>query len=149
MKPPQEGRWMAALDHMVVTWSAAYETHIDSIDRQHQVLVGLISRLQSAMRDGTTRKELPYLLDELVGYTRYHFAWEEQLMDEHGCPGLEQHRAEHAALTEQVLEFQRKFQANKLTVGAPVMAFLRHWLTDHILETDQQYAPFLLEKGVQ
>jgi hemerythrin len=139
---------MDELEHVILKWNESYATHIEDADRQHQVLVDLIGRLQRAMLDARTRVELPSILEQLVAYTRRHFAWEEQLLEQYRYPGLEQQRAQHKALTAQVVDLQRKFEAHQLTVGAPVMSFLRHWLTDHILESDHLYAPFLKEKGV-
>ena len=140
---------MNALDRMVVTWSDTYATHIPSVDRQHQALVELISRLQRAMLGARTKEELPGLLEKLIEYTKFHFAWEEKLLEEQGYPDLAKQRAEHAILTEQVLELQRKWDANRLTVGAPVMVFLRHWLTDHIVGSDHLYAALLKKNGVE
>jgi hemerythrin HHE cation binding domain-containing protein len=62
-------------------------------------------------------------------------------------PGTQAHKGEHKALVEQVLEFQKDFEAGKPGVAVALMQFLQKWLCHHIMETDKKYGPFLNEKG--
>jgi len=99
------------------------------------------------MAEGTAREILAELLSNLVMYTKYHFAWEEQLLKQHGFPELEAHRAEHRELTRQVLDLRDKLAKNQLKIGAPVLHFLRHWLVDHICAEDKIYGSYLRGAG--
>jgi hemerythrin-like metal-binding protein len=139
---------MDELSRTLVKWDKSYSTGVDTIDRQHQVLFELIAKLQRAMLEAKTKQDLPGILDRLVKYTEYHFAWEEQLLGEQSYPDLEKHSKAHAALKEQVVDFQKKLAAGKLAAVAPVMLFLRHWLSDHIKGQDLHYARYLREKGI-
>jgi hypothetical protein len=56
-------------------------------------------------------------------------------MEKNGFPGLNSHKAEHKAMTEQLLKFQNDLQAGKLGVPTALMPFLQKWLHDHLLET--------------
>jgi hemerythrin len=140
---PLEARHaMDELSKLLVKWDKSYATGIQSIDSQHQVLIGMIAKFQKGMLEGRTREQLPGLLDNLITYAEYHFRWEEQMLEQKQYPELEKHRKGHQVLTDQIRDFERRFEAGKVVAGASVMLFLRHWFTDHILETDFRYAKY-------
>jgi hemerythrin-like metal-binding protein len=64
----------------------------------------------------------------------------------HKYPGLSDHKAEHAALTQKALDLMEQQKNGKLAITIPVMFFLRDWLTTHIKGTDKKYGPFLKGK---
>lgn len=53
------------------------------------------------------------VLNELIDYTKTHFADEEQLMEEHGYPDYEKHKETHAELIEKLLELRAKFDEGR------------------------------------
>ncbi len=126
-------------DHFI-TWKPEYSVHIESIDRQHQALVGLIRQLQEAMEEGRGRSFQHTLVDRLVAFIDIHFKFEEDLMDERGYDQLTAHIEQHRILIEQVTQIQKKLQDREPISNASLMSFLRHWLTDHIMDHDQKYA---------
>ena len=126
-------------DHLL-TWQPEFSVHIEAIDRQHQLLVNFIRQLQEAMEEGRGRAFQGTLIQNLVTYTQFHFRFEEDLMREHNYEGLEKHAAQHAALTKQVEDLERRVHAGGYVSNASLILFLRHWLTDHILEHDKKYA---------
>jgi len=130
-------------DDRFLHWKAEYSVNIDAIDRQHQILVGFIRQLQEAMEEGRGRAFQSTLIDNLVAYTQGHFRFEEDLMREQGYELLAEHIVQHGVLTTQVCELQEKIQAGSTISNAALMLFLRHWLTDHIMEHDQKYAKSL------
>jgi len=140
-------RHMAAKRY--IEWKPEYDVGIESIDRQHRKLVGLINNLQTAVYYSTGEEFERKALDELVDYTRTHFKYEEGLMEQNGYPDFESHRAEHErmiARVDEVLEAYRQDQENAMKKA---VAFLRGWLINHINGTDKQYSQFLIDKGVQ
>jgi hemerythrin len=66
-------------------------------------------------------------------------------LKECGYPELDAHREKHTELNRQLADFYRNFYLSSRPQTKDVMAFLQHWLYDHILEQDKQYAPFLGE----
>jgi hemerythrin-like metal-binding protein len=129
-------------------WKPQYSVNIASIDGQHQNLFRMAEALHVAMAGGQGKAALSQTLDRLVQYTQVHFAHEERLMSTHGYPALPAHVAEHRALTQKVLAFQSDFDSGKALLTVPVLHFLRDWLSHHIAESDQRYAPFLKQRSV-
>jgi hemerythrin-like metal-binding protein len=132
----------------LIEWKPSYSVGIASIDSQHQLLVSVIGNLQEAMMRGRTREIITPLFRAMNQYTQYHFQYEEELLGEHGYPGLEAHREQHTGLIKTLQELERKYEEGNLVAGAPLMQFLRTWLTNHIAAEDRDYAEFLKKQGV-
>jgi hemerythrin-like metal-binding protein len=124
------------LNRFLVRWDPSYSVGADEIDRQHRFLIFKIRDLQEAMAAGSAAGMLAPLIHNLATYTRYHFAFEGRLYGERGYPDLDRHLALHAHLAQQVTDLGTALQSGKLHAGAPVLAFLQHWLVDHILGED-------------
>lgn len=131
-----------------MTWGPMLQIGYADIDAQHMRLVELANSLDDAMRAGHGRDVAGSVLDELVRYTVYHFAFEERLMDQYGISSAPVHKAEHRKLVADVAAFKAKFDSGAATVTTELMTFLRNWLSDHVLKTDKALAKELLAKGV-
>lgn len=131
-----------------MTWSDSLATGIGSIDEQHQWLVNATNQLHAEMTQPTPdRAVLGEIFEGLVDYTMNHFVLEEELFQRFGYPETAAHKAEHDALTAQVMQLLLKFEEGE-NVGTPVLDFLKEWLLHHILKVDRAYAPFLQAAGV-
>jgi hemerythrin-like metal-binding protein len=117
------------------------------IDAQHRRLVELVNELDDAMRAGHGRDVVGGVLDELIRYTVYHFAFEEKLMDQYAIATASAHKTEHKKLVADVNAFKARFDKGSAAVTTELMTFLRSWLSDHILKTDKALAKELLAKG--
>jgi hemerythrin len=122
---------------------------IERIDREHRGLIDLINLLHGEMLAGKSKDALGKVLDKLVAYTKSHFATEETLFRIHGYPQAEAHKKEHDALTQKALALQTDLNAGKTVISAPVLDFLRDWLTNHILKQDMAYKLFLTSRGAK
>ena len=140
---------MAAVAAPFMAWQDSWQVGVQVIDAQHKKLVSLLNDLYEAMKTGRGSALLGETLNDLVSYTRSHFAAEEQLMQMHGYPDFASHKREHEKLTTQVLDFQHQFSEGTATLSIEIMQFLSSWLQNHILGTDKKYAPFLNAKGVR
>lgn len=129
----------------LITWQDSFSVGVDLIDSDHKLLVSLINQLNDAAEGGQGRDVVGSVLNVLVEYTESHFAREEMLMAKGGYPDLEAHQAEHRALTDKVRQMLTTYRA--ATAAAPegeVLAFLKDWLTNHILGVDMHYRPYMV-----
>jgi hemerythrin-like metal-binding protein len=134
------------LDYM--PWSEEYSVDVASIDGQHQHLVGLINRMMEVLHRGSQNDEVVALLEDLLGYTRSHFAFEEKMMALAGYEGLAAHREKHAAMQSEVGRMLAEAKAGNVMVPLKLMPFLKGWLAKHIMGTDKSYVPALKEAGI-
>jgi hemerythrin-like metal-binding protein len=100
------------------------------------------------MRSGRSKDAIGTILDELLDYTRTHFAHEERLMQQCDYDGFDAQKRAHEALIAQVVEVQQKYRAGT-ALGQEVMTFLKNWLINHIQGTDKKYGPIMNKKGIK
>ena len=132
----------------LITWTDNLSVNIRAIDEEHKKLINMINELHSSMGSGKGKETIGKVLTGLVNYTKTHFASEERLMEKNAYAGYLNHKAQHDALTNQVMDLHAKFQEGKTLVTVEVMNFLKDWLADHIQNTDKKYGPFLNGKGI-
>src|SRR5260370_35739339 len=116
----------------MLEWKTEYAVGIASIDSQQQKLFAIARELYEAMSAGRGKASLALILDRLVQYTSVHFAHEERLMRVYDYPDFLKHKAQHDALTKQVLAFQKEFEAGVASMTVQLLQFLQDWLEDHI-----------------
>jgi hemerythrin len=133
----------------LISWSDEFSVGIQEIDEQHKCLVELINKLYTglAAKDNTVAVE--QVLDELVNYTRVHFAVEECLMRLFAYPDYDAHKQTHDNLVERVGQFQSQYKSGDHKVGMDLLLFLKEWLLHHISKVDKHYAPHLTKQGVK
>jgi len=133
----------------MIAWSDEYSVGIQEIDEQHKHLVGLINQLYTALAQKQNREKLSTVLNELVDYTKVHFAVEECLMRLFDYKDYEPHKAIHDDIVSKVLTFQAKFNAGDDKVGMELLMFLKDWLLTHIQKIDTSYSAHLTKHGVK
>lgn len=130
-------------------WTDELNLGIPIIDQQHKVLFQMISDLFDAVSENRSKDALGGLLARLREYTVRHFGMEEEYFKRFGYEEIEAHMAYHHKLTDQVIDFEKKFNAGDGKIGPELLQFLKDWLIKHIMETDRKYVPFMKKHGVQ
>ncbi len=143
------GKLSAVASEKLMEWSDDLSVGIRLIDEQHKVLLGLINELHAAMRARKSDTVLVGVVERLKEYTVKHFGQEEEYFERYGYPETVQHKAAHAKLVQQVLDFEAGLKSGKAKVTMEIMRFLKDWLINHIQGTDKRYAPFLNSKGIR
>lgn len=128
-------------------WTETMSVGVESIDCDHKHLLGLVNRLDASVSCGEGETVVDAILGELLSYTAYHFDREEALMTACGYPDVDAHCHTHRVLKTQVANIRDRHIHNPDTIhDREVLAFLRNWLTAHILGRDQLYAPFMVSR---
>jgi hemerythrin len=133
----------------LLAWDSAYSIGVDAIDEQHRRLFEISNRFYDAWRVRAGRDELCRIFDELLEYTRYHFAEEEALMQRIGYPGLAQHHRAHEELVDLVGRFRRQLESGTSGVETEALEFVKTWLNIHVLEDDRDIGDHLLRMRKQ
>ena len=123
-----------------IQWTDEYSVGEPLMDSQHQKWIGYVDQLEQAIQDQRSRQEQEEILDNLVIYTRYHFASEERMMRRLGFEDLEDHSQVHARMARQVREMQAEILAGTCELSSDLLETLKSWLVEHIKSEDQQYA---------
>lgn len=131
-----------------MSWNDRLSVGISSIDREHKELIATLNQLYDAIRAGAAHATLSDVLERLDLYTHRHFTHEESLLTQSDYPDAERHRLEHANALSWLAETRRKYDAGiSAGLSLEVVSYLKDWLFDHILGSDQKYAPHLHNHG--
>ena len=132
----------------LIEWNEKLSVNIRAIDEQHKKWINILNELHDAMKAGKGRDAVGNVLDELVEYTKVHFASEEKLMEANGYPLFSGHKKLHEDMVKEVEFLRSEHSSGAAGLTIEVMQFLKNWLNEHIIGTDKNYGPYLYGKGV-
>lgn len=127
-----------------LVWSDRYATHIRSIDRDHQSLFELVAALETGIANGNAHTEILHSIDALILYVNEHFEREEMFMHRAGFPGYFGHKKEHRLFRRTIKALKEVYSETPDQLNADrFLEFLKKWLINHIMTSDQDYIPYL------
>jgi hemerythrin-like metal-binding protein len=132
-----------------MTWNDKLSVGVVALDNDHKKMIVLLNELYDGIVAEQGKAVLGGILEQLKEYTRYHFRHEEELMERSGYLDAEIHKREHHELLVWSVKVNEQF--NSGTLAAPsleVMNYLKDWLFDHIMGSDQQYKAHLNAMGI-
>ena len=118
---------------------------IETLDTQHKQLIHLINQLATELGEGSASKQLSCHVSDMMNYTLNHLVDEERLLQMHGYPNFENHRAEHKAFREKTIELYVISKTDIEKTATLMHHYLCDWIVDHILNSDMAYKSYLKE----
>lgn len=131
-----------------ISWTESLSVGVKGFDSEHKQLIGFVNELNHALVAGSAQRTMGEILRNLIDYTKIHFRHEEEYMVLHEYSAYVAHKAEHDALTKQVVDYYQRFLDGKTSFSIELLNFLRDWLVNHIQGTDSKYREFFSSKGV-
>lgn len=128
---------------MPLKWTKDLSVEESELDGHHQHMIDLINKLDEALKSKEEKDIVSEVLDELLDYVNYHFGAEEAMFEVKHYPNATSHIEEHMEFRKQLKGLNDLFQAGDDTAGKQLMDFLVPWWSDHILNFDKKYAPYL------
>lgn len=133
---------------MFIQWQSEFDIGVPEIDAEHKYLAALINNLHDAQTTNAMDDRLPDLFDHLLQYVDTHFENEELLMKAGNYPHLKEHKKEHHQLANTAFALNRQFLAGKESINQDILAFLKTWLLEHVLDEDQKIGDYYSKHGV-
>jgi hemerythrin-like metal-binding protein len=133
----------------LMTWRDQYSVGVETLDNQHKAILRILNEIHAASLKGKAQEVAGPLLSQLLSLASEHFSTEERLMASIKFPGLPGHRAEHQRLTGKLREFVSRHEKGDASAYTQLLHFLRDWLNQHMQSEDQEYAPWLVARGVR
>ncbi len=130
-------------------WDDSFSTNIPAIDVQHKVIVKVLNKLHDVIVAESQKEKMADIIDELVQYTIYHFGEEEKLFAEYNFNLEKSHIVEHKEFVNKIKDISKRFRKGEEFVAFDLINFLKDWLIDHILISDQKYAEFFKQKNIK
>ena len=130
-------------------WETIFETGIEKIDNQHKVIIRLLNELYKIILDENGGGSIDNVINELVQYTDYHFGEEEKLFAKYKYIEEEQHKLEHQKFIDKINNIVKNEIKSEDFVAIELLNFLKDWLLEHIMVSDQKYAVFFNDNNIQ
>lgn len=133
----------------MVTIDPKYSIGIDEMDAQHAHWLRLIEEFRSVgsehLLEPAGIDAAQHALEELVEYTKFHFASEELFITAHQYPDLDAHIKLHRELEAKVVQLLDEIHAHATSrTPLKLKLFVTIWLLEHITRDDDKYARFIL-----
>ncbi|ASB48663.1 bacteriohemerythrin [Alkalitalea saponilacus] len=126
----------------MIKWNDNFSVNNQSIDQEHQSLFKALNDFYEGLSNKASNENMSRLIENLINYTKTHFANEEEFMLSINYPRIDEHIKEHREFITKTEDFYTKFKSGKLLVSFEVTNFIKDWITQHIMTEDQQYAAF-------
>lgn len=131
--------------HTVPTWNATLSVDNRKIDEQHRkILENCRKVVDLCSSDSLMTAQLHVTFNDFTESLLQHFQTEEQALARNGCPRLEQHKAEHDALCEQLADLLFQATQGRLNPEAWMQVAV-HWSNHHLHDVDLRDGAYLHE----
>jgi hemerythrin len=132
---------------MFLEWLDDWCLGVETIDRQHEHLVGVLNTLAESIAPTSSvaedKVDVFGLVSQLLEMTRQHFRLEEAVMQEHHYPQLIEHHREHIMLLAELQAFIRDVEEGVRQFDYEALVSLKHWLINHVIDSDKAFANYL------
>jgi hemerythrin-like metal-binding protein len=132
-----------------IPWSDTLSVKVVKIDQQHHALVNMVNELHRAIKEGKGHQAVSTVVASLVRYTIFHFHTEEKMLADIGYPYLVDHQKRHRRLLAHVTKIRERVEKQEAGVDKELLAFLKKWLTSHIMKVDNHYSSYCHHKGIR
>lgn len=125
----------------MISWDSRYEVGVPDIDAQHRKLIEIASEAYSLLTHEyrlDKYDEIVSIIEELRDYTKFHFEFEEKLLQSRGYKKLFTHIMEHREFIEKVESVElNKVDHDQNAYLQDIVKFVVDWIVNHILEKDK------------
>lgn len=122
-----------------IRWNEELSVDNPIIDEQHKELFRTINEFYTAIAEKKNKLATQKAIEEMENYIKTHFTSEEIMMKNAGYEGLNQHLNEHQFYIEKVQDLRERYEQGRLILSLEVTNFIKDWITNHIMVTDQKY----------
>ncbi len=130
-----------------IDWDDSFSVNNSEIDGQHQKWISIHNDLHNTlMNKGENKTSGLESLKAMLDYAKYHFSFEEKYMEKINYPEIVPHHRVHKDFENLLYSMYRDAQGNEFFLDSEIIAILKNWLLDHILNEDQKYSRFLQSK---
>ncbi|MBF0124502.1 MAG: bacteriohemerythrin, partial [Magnetococcales bacterium] len=130
-------------------WNDSLSVDVPSLDQDHQRLIDITNRLHRLMKEGGDNRSIGLLLQELIDFTRTHFAREEDSMRACSYPDIDKQIEQHRALVKALDDMKSRFEQGDFALAIDLINLSKTWLVSHIMNFDMKYKPYMHEKQIK
>ena len=130
-------------------WKDEFSVNVLAMDNHHKKLFDILNQLHEAAKAGTGEEAVVKLINELIDYTRYHFAEEEKMLERVNYAAIDSQKRAHVNFVNKMLEYQNEVSTGMAIFVVPKVTKTGiDWLKEHILVMDQKYSDTANAAGI-
>lgn len=126
----------------IIEWTNVLSVGIKVIDDEHKFLLSILNDLVRSLEASNPKPIIMRAIEELVGFTNYHFEHEEELMTTFRYPDFVDHKKQHTDFVAKLLEFEKDVAGGARTLPG-LAKFVHDFIMGHFMRTDQELGAFL------
>lgn len=127
-------------------WDGTLSVGNGLIDNEHREIVSILNALYSDWQAGAHHLDLLRTLGKLDATLRTHFTNEEKIMARHHYPSLDQHKAAHISLLDEMDSVSRSLRLGSAPDAEERLTrFVRKVVMDHVVVWDMDAKEHLKE----
>lgn len=133
---------------MAIIWRKGMSVGNSLIDHDHHFMINFINTVELILQDPVDKEMLMEVLEQLHDYSIGHFRREESIQRKIEYPQSINHKNSHSTLLSDLEKLKKEIKDTKSEEeisgrSTEIIAFLRNWLINHVLNEDMKLKPFL------
>ena len=118
----------------------SYRTGHDSVDHEHEEMIGLINDLHSALKQSDAKEKVEEILGEMHGQISSHFALEEKVMRDQQYEDYAPHCRDHNRLLDEILDIMDRVHTDgSYDYMERLEKEVQDWFEIHFREMDGKF----------
>ncbi len=109
---------------------------------QHKKIIELINNACTVEKLSNRPNNVLGILNEMTEYALKYFETEERYMKTFNFPEYQNHRKEHIAFTNTVIDYKNRVVGGDKQIARDTLKYLIKWHANHIQVTDKKYIDF-------
>ncbi len=127
----------------LLEWRDDFCIGIAEVDHEHQVLIGLINEVHTALGADRSAERIEEFLGEIHARISAHFALEEKDMRSHRYPEFSPHKADHERLLDEIRDIMDEYGVLGVLDDQALSKRLAAWFGEHFRTHDARLHSFL------
>ncbi|MGV6850747.1 MAG: bacteriohemerythrin [bacterium] len=129
----------------LVTWREEYNTGIEDVDYEHQLLIKMINSVYKLLEKREKKDEIIDSLADIYAHISSHFMQEELLMERNQYEQISEHTNDHNRLLNEIICISNEFKRSDQFEAELLKRRLDQWFSVHFKTHDARLHTIALE----
>lgn len=117
-------------------WETMYKMGIPGIDEQHKQFLDFLNEANEILKTNDYESHY-YIIRKLENYAKFHFSYEEELMEKANSSCLNDHKIQHESFMKRIEQFKLEYTNQNPLLGQKIVDYIRKWFLSHVLNCDR------------
>ena len=132
-----------------IKWNNKYRVGIARFDNEHKEFIDIINKAIVMKEHNNNPEELKELIHEITMFAVNHFSEEESFMVEFDYPEYISHKEQHSDFANKMVAYFNKILDGDYQITNEILVYLKHWLLNHIRESDKKFVNCFKENCIE